>query len=818
MEIGKLTHILSYQSMKNSIQHHTVGLFIARVAGLKNTWFSLQAALAVGFVLQAGVAAAQITNFLANPGFESGNTTGWFAFGSPTLAAETTQVHSGTYACAVTGRTQTYMGIAQSLSGLLTSGQTYSVSAWVRLVSGGSQTMQLTMQKTDGSGTGYTSIASGSATSSGWIQLSNQYTYNPSGTVSTLNFYVEVPSSSNASYYIDDVQFNGTVVIVTNGPPTNGVATVDWNNVHQRIDGFGASSAWNGSWTATEADLLFSTNNNISYLSGSYNGAGLSLLRNHITYANTTSASDTPTTAETSIMTMAQARGARVWSTPWTPAAGFKSTNDIYDSGVATGGGINGGSYLGSGNNATNQAYASQLANYVASMKSQGINLYALSIQNEPDANVTSYEACQWTGAQFHDIVTNLYGALAAQGLSSVKIMLPESENWTDPHNLSGPTLSDPTAAAEVGIVADHDYVPDNSVGDQTTPAPLNNTGQATWETEVALLSGNDSSIANGVYYGKRIYQYMTQAQANAYHYWWLVASGNQGLLDYPNNPPPKRLFAFGQYSRFVRPNFYRIDAASSQASALISAYKDTNSAAFAIVVVNTNAATDVIQTFNLTNFTATSVTPWVTSASLSLAPQTPVNVTNASFTYDVPSLSVVTFVGQGVVGQVNTAPTMGAVPDQTVNVGVTLLVTNTASDSDGDTLTFSPANTFPATATVNAAGLFSWRPLVSQANTTNVIQIQVTDSGAPPLSATNSFNVFVNAVTNPVIGSVNFSPGQVNLIVNGPLGPDYTLWTSTNLLDWQTVLTTNSPPIPFTVTDTNFADPERFYKFQIGP
>ncbi len=334
------------------------------------------------------------------------------------------------------------------------------------------------------------------------------------------------------------------------------------------------------------------------------------------------------------------------------------------------------------------------------------------------------------------------------------------------------------------------------------------------WETEVALLSGSDSSIVNGVYYAQRIYLYMTQAQANAYHYWWLVASGNEGLLD-TSAGPAKRLFAFGQYSRFVRPNFYRIDATSSQSSALISAYKDSASTAFAIVVVNTNAATDVIQTFNLTNFTAASVTPWITSATLSLAPQTSVNVTNSSFTCDVPAMSVVTFVGHG-----NTPPILGAVPNQTVNVGVTLLVTNTASDSDvpAQTLTFSPANTFPANASVNSSGLFSWRPLVSQANTTNAIQIQVTDSGSPPLSATNSFNVVVNAITNPVIGSVNLSQGQVSMIVNGPQGPDYTLWTSTNLMNWQTLFITNSPSIPFTVTDTNSADPARFFRLQIGP
>jgi glucuronoarabinoxylan endo-1,4-beta-xylanase len=804
--------------MKPSVEKENLGspaaltlLMAVKKNGLKNKWLIAQATLVIGFVLQAGMAAAQ--NLVTNPGFETGNTSGWFAFGSPTLTVETSQVHSGTYACLVANRTATYMGIAQSFVGVLQSGQTYNVSAWVRLVSGGNQTMQLTMQKTDGSGTSYAAIASGSVSSSGWTQLYGQYTYNPSGTVSALNWYAEVPSSSTNSYYIDDVSLSaGTVV--TN-PPINGASTVDWNNVHQRIDGFGASSAWNGSWTTPEADLLFSTNNNISYNSSTYNGAGLSLLRNHITYANTTSASDTPSTGETTIMQWAQARGARVWSTPWTPAAGFKGTNDIYDSGVATGGGINGGSYLGSGNNITNVNYASQLANYVASMKSSGINLYAISVQNEPDADVTSYEACQWTGAQFHDFVTNLYNALSVKGYASTKIMLPESQNWTDPHNLTGPAMSDPNVAADVGIIANHNYVMDNSVGDQTVPAAISSYGKALWETEVALLSGSDSSIANGVYYAQRIYLYMTQAQANAYHYWWLVASGNQGLLD-TSAGPAKRLFTFGQYSRFVRPNFYRINATSTQPSALISAYKDSASTAFAIVVVNTNVATNVIQTFNLSNFTAASVTPWITSASLSLAPQTPVNVTNSSFTYDVPAMSVVTFVGQG-----NTPPIIGAVPKQTANVGVTLLVTNTASDSDlpAQTLTFSPANTFPANASINSSGLFSWRPLVSQANTTNVIQIQVTDNGTPNLSATNSFTVVVNAVTNPIVNSVAISGGRVNLTVNGPQGPDYTLLTTTNLTTgWQALFTTNSPTTPFIFVNTNSTDASRFYRLQIGP
>ena len=67
----------------------------------------------LSLILHGGLASAQ--NLATNPGFESGNTSGWFAFGTPSISAETLQVHSGSFAAQVTNRTSSYMGIAQSL-------------------------------------------------------------------------------------------------------------------------------------------------------------------------------------------------------------------------------------------------------------------------------------------------------------------------------------------------------------------------------------------------------------------------------------------------------------------------------------------------------------------------------------------------------------------------------------------------------------------------------------------------------------------------------------------------------------------------------
>jgi glucuronoarabinoxylan endo-1,4-beta-xylanase len=606
-------------------------------------------------------------------------------------------------------------------------------------------------------------------------------------------------------------------LVLGSGPiarAASGSCTVDWNTVFQRIDGFGASSAWDGSWTPAQADMFFSTNASGTGTSFdgktnfSYTGAGLSLLRNHIVYASSTASSASPSTGETYIMQLAQQRGARVWSTPWTPASGFKSN-----------GSPNGGNYLGSGNNATNLAYASQLANYIASMKNTyGVNIYALSIQNEPDANVTSYEAAVWTGTQFHDFVTNLYNAMVAKGVSSTKIILPESQNWASNPGLYNPTLNDPVAAADVSIIANHDYVGDNVVGDVTTPAALPVSGKALWETEVSQIDGGyDGSITNAIYWAGRIHLFMTAAQANAWHYWWLVSGNadNEGLTD-TNGIPAKRLYALGQFARFVRPNYYRINVANNTGSVEISAYKDSASANFAIVAINSNSA-PVTQVFTFTNVIGiSSVTPWLTTSNLSLGNQAPVAVVNSNFTYVLPALSIATFTG---LAGTNTPPVFAAVGNQTINPGFALALTNSATTRPFQTLTYTML-TGPTNSTLNVTnGVFNWRPLLSQANTTNLVSARATDDGMPNLSATNSFNIIVAAVTEPVLSAHLTAGGNVSLVMNGAQGPDYSLLDSSNLTSWQVLFTTNAPTLPVTFVDTNAVNlPATFYRVQVGP
>jgi hypothetical protein len=167
-----------------------------------------------------------------------------------------------------------------------------------------------------------------------------------------------------------------------------------------------------------------------------------------------------------------------------------------------------------------------------------------------------------------------------------------------------------------------------------------------------------------------------------------------------------------------------------------------------------------------------------------------------------------------------NTPPTLDPISDQTVNVGQTVAFTANATDTNQppQTLTFALL-VGAANATLNTNnGAFSFRPLVTQANSSNNFTLQVSDNGTPSLSVTQSFSVIVNPLSEPTVSNVSVAGGQFSLSVSGQSGPDYAIETSTNLTDWSNAFITNSPSLPFVWTDTNSAAPQRFYRVKLGP
>ncbi len=144
------------------------------------------------------------------------------------------------------------------------------------------------------------------------------------------------------------------------GTSTSSDVVVSLSSVQQKISGFGVSSAWAGSYAnASDADYLWSTTT----------GAGLSLLR--IRYG------DGLTIAKSAV-----SYGVTVWMTPWGTGTngaqgGSDTTTETNPNGCTN----------GSMPVLTNPTgLASDLVTWVQNAKTQGVPIYAVSAENEPDS------------------------------------------------------------------------------------------------------------------------------------------------------------------------------------------------------------------------------------------------------------------------------------------------------------------------------------------------------------------------------------------------------------------------------------------------
>ncbi len=76
-----------------------------------------------------------------------------------------------------------------------------------------------------------------------------------------------------------------------------------------------------------------------------------------------------------------------------------------------------------------------------------------------------------------------------------------------------------------------------------------------------------------------------------------------------------------------------------------------------------------------------------------------------------------------------------------------------------------------------------------------------------------------VNPLTQPRLSGIGLSNGLIGFQTSGETGPDYAVQSSTNLIDWNTLLITNLPSMPFVWMDTNSATlPMQFYRIKVGP
>ena len=408
-------------------------------------------------------------------------------------------------------------------------------------------------------------------------------------------------------------------------PPQAASATIDLGTTYQTIRGFGGSTAWMPQMPTALASALFGTG------SGQI---GLSLLRVRIDPSSTTGGANWATELANAKEAIAAGSNVSIIATPWTPPAAYKSSSSSQPWASSCGSTtpcLYGG-YLDPSHYAD---YANYLESFVTYMANGGVTLSGISMQNEPDANVT-YESCDWTGAQMDTWVANNASVL------TTKLIMPESEGFNTA--LSDPALNDPNAVGHIGLVGGHIY--------GTQPFAYTNAaskGKEVWMTEYYVTpTGTQPAIGDALTAAKSINDGLTTAGYNAYVWWWAVdwnpGTGvtNTGLVDTSNN---LTYFgdAMGQFSRFIRPGYVRVSATASPAAGVyLSAF--TSSGHLTIVALNQGGSAAPVA-FTIQNGTVPSLTPYQTTASGGLAAQAAVSVSAGQFTYTLPAQSITTLV-----------------------------------------------------------------------------------------------------------------------------------------------------------------------------
>jgi O-glycosyl hydrolase len=482
-----------------------------------------------------------------------------------------------------------------------------------------------------------------------------------------------------------------------------GTIKININTMHQEIDGFGGSNAWtrlpeNPQVASELVKLLFSRTE----------GMGFTILRNRIPFRERLSTDDTPShndgflvrRSDNTYAYTENADGVKtfelnwnswdisstrnlirqihnlgscgpeeltIMSSPWTPpnnrvtrwkedvvgvSARLDYTMDWSRPDV-----------WGRLRRAHYNDYADLLADYVLNFESRmGAPLAILSVQNEPNWKV-EYESAYWSGIDLRDFIKVIAQRFPMKGLTAgsngIGIMMPEFENFNiNFDEMIKPSLDDPLSESVITHIALHQY---NGAFDSSSRAgarafpQIIESGKRFWQTEVSgsgphLPEG--TGINNALYYARMIHWDMTLAQTNAFLFWWLWTNdptnttGSLVIVDGNRIIPAHRLYAMGQYSRFIRPGWFRIDCETSPLWGVYSsAYKNPETNEIAIVVINEKIITTTVS-IDLEGAVFDRINVWRTSENELLKPIGRQRTANDGFKATLAPMSITTFYG----------------------------------------------------------------------------------------------------------------------------------------------------------------------------
>jgi O-glycosyl hydrolase len=222
-----------------------------------------------------------------------------------------------------------------------------------------------------------------------------------------------------------------------------------------------------------------------------------------------------------------------------------------------------------------------------------------------------------------------------ASKFGDTKLMVAESFNFN--HAATDSILNDSTASDLVGVIGGHIY------GGGLRDYPLaREKGKEVWMTEHFTDSDNDANAwPNAFNVATEIHNCMA-ANFSAY-IWWYIRRSYGPITE--NGQVSKRGYMMAQYSKFVRPDFVRVDASvSGMNNVRITAYKDGGN--LVVVAVNTGSSSQSL-TLHIQNGSVASFTQYTSSGTKNLSEDGTIAVTDHLASVTLDGQSATTFISE---------------------------------------------------------------------------------------------------------------------------------------------------------------------------
>jgi GH35 family endo-1,4-beta-xylanase len=143
------------------------------------------------------------TNLVTAPSFEEGLGNAWAVTGV-SLARSTAQAHSGANSAFVSGRQQTWHGVNFQIPFTGATGDELAFSAWVRLQTGPTQIVNLTLRQVDDLGERFIHVTHNEVSSNAWTEVRGGVQMDIAGRLRELTLLVEGPAVGT-NFFVDDV-------------------------------------------------------------------------------------------------------------------------------------------------------------------------------------------------------------------------------------------------------------------------------------------------------------------------------------------------------------------------------------------------------------------------------------------------------------------------------------------------------------------------------------------------------------------------------------------------------------------------------------